>query len=245
MKYSDFPNLVFASSTVSYGNMTLLRGNKRQTLKNRKKFLDSLKILPKQGVGMDLVFSTVVKKVKDQDLGKGILDSKSALVCDGLMTDKENVFLFMLTGDCLPIAFFEAKNQVICLLHGSWINLDQDFIKNVVKKMQKNFQINPQELVVKIGPSIGPCCYNKIPQPKQLNDPKWQLFIKRNSDKKYSIDLWSYAKNQLIESGILKTNIENAKICTYHSNQYFSHRKYVNENLSLDARFTTVLGIRK
>ncbi len=56
------------------------------------------------------------------------------------------------------------------------------------------------------------------------------------------MDIWKEAENQLIKTGILKENIDNPKICTYESKDYFSHRRAADQNQD-DFRFVTILGL--
>lgn len=135
---------------------------------------------------------------------------------DGLITDKSDVFLMIKLADCMAIGFYDPKNKAIGLVHAGSKGLEKGIIKSIVSAMANNFKTNPKDLIVKISPSIGPC--------------------------HYKMDMWKKAENQLIQLGVLKENIDNPKICTYESLDYFSHRKS-EDTKTMEGRFVTILGL--
>lgn len=136
---------------------------------------------------------------------------------DGLITNKAGVYLMMKIADCLAIGFYDPSRQAIGIAHVGWQGLEKEIIQEMVKNMKDNFGTNPIQLFVQISPSIGPCHYR--------------------------LDMWTKAKKQLIDCGILKENIDNPKICTYESKDYFSHRRAEDHNQE-DCRFVTILGLK-
>jgi len=244
MKLTDFPEIILATSKTSDGNMSYTQGDQKEVIENRKKFLDSNKIPSSNTVVMRVQHETKVTRVEKSDLGKGVFDLDSALKVDALITNEINIYLFLLTADCLPISLYNPKNKAIGLIHAGWKGLDLGIINNTVQTMGTEFGTKPNNLLAFIGPSIGPCCYENSPTFEPKNNPKWQPFIKQENDN-FSLDLWSYAEKQLKDAGVLVENIENPKICTYHSDEYFSHRRAEDQKLPNDYRFATILGIKK
>jgi len=147
--------------------------------------------------------------------------------------------------DCIPLAIYDPKNKVIALIHCSWKNLDKLIIPKVIKKIVKEFGSASKDLIVEFGPSLGPCCYKNLPELKQKDDPKWRPYIFKAADKTYTIDIWGVTQNQLLLSGLLEKNINNPKICTYYSHEYFSYRKMRVEGTEDNFRFAAVLGMKK
>lgn len=136
---------------------------------------------------------------------------------DGLITNRKDTCLLMKTADCMAIGFLDFKHNAIGLIHAGWRGLENEIIKQALEKMKQSFDTNPKDLTVKISPSIGPCCYR--------------------------MNIWQEAENQLTKSGILLENIENPKICTYESREYFSHRRSDDQNSKEDFRFVTIIGL--
>lgn len=136
---------------------------------------------------------------------------------DGLLTNNPNFYLMINVADCMAIGFHDSKHNAIGLIHAGFRGLENGIIKKVVEAMKQNFKTNSSDLIVKINPSIGPCHYR--------------------------LDLWKKAEKQLTDYGILKENIDNPKICTYESSNYFSHRRS-NDLDEEEGRFVTILGLK-
>ncbi len=191
--------------------MSSLQGDPKQALKNRQEFLNKFNIDINLVIDTRQIHSNKILKITKASLGKKLAEA------DGLMTNQPNIYLMIKAADCLQIAFHDPKNQAIALIHAGFKGLEKGIIKNAVEKMKKNYKSEAKDLIVKFGPSIGPCCYR--------------------------MDLWEKAENQLKSLGTLPKNIDNPKICTYHNKEYFSHRRAEDKNQD-DFRFATVLGIK-
>ena len=143
--------------------------------------------------------------------------SSPDIVADGMITKSGGINLMLKVADCIPIGLSDPKHQAIGLIHVGYKGLEKGIIKNAIKSMENNFRTDPKHLRVKFGPSIGPCHYR--------------------------MDLWKEAENKLKSFGVLKENIDNPRICTYESKNYFSHRKAMDNN-EPEGRFVTILGIK-
>lgn len=200
--------MIFVHSKTSDGNMSFNIGNPQEVLQNRNKFFKKL--------GIKIGSIVEVKQVHGNKviLIEKIIDPSTT--ADGIITNKAGIFLMIKTADCIPIAFYDPTNKAIGLIHAGLQGLEKGIIKSTINKIKKTFYSETNGLIVKLGPSIGPCCYRK--------------------------DIWQMAENQLIQNSILKENIDNPKICTYDNTQYFSHRRADDTNTP-DFRFVTILGL--
>ncbi|MBI2315217.1 polyphenol oxidase family protein [Candidatus Daviesbacteria bacterium] len=192
--------------------MSFLRGDPKQALVNRQKFLSKFDIDITSVIDTTQIHGKRILKITRSSLGKRLTEA------DGFMTNLPNIYLMVKAADCHQIAFYDPKNGAIALIHAGFKGLEKGIIKNAVEKMKKNYKSKSKDLIVRFGPAIGPCCYR--------------------------MDLWKEAENQLKNLGVLPKNIDNPKICTYHNIEYFSHRRYVDQNLPEDFRFATVLGLK-
>lgn len=243
MILDKFPQLLIATSKASDGNMSFLRGDPKEALENRKKFLSSLGIDINKVIGFNCVHGDQVLRVGKKEQGKGGENPKEAPEVDGLITNEKDIYLFLLTADCLPVTLYDPKTSSIGLIHAGWKGIDNEIIIKAVKKMEEEFKTKPEDLIAQINPSIGPCCYKGFLKVQQI-DPKWQKYVHKYPDQTYGLDLWSFAKDQLIQVGINSNNITNLKICSFHNLEYFSHRKAEVEKLENDYRFATVVGLK-
>jgi copper oxidase (laccase) domain-containing protein len=94
--------------------------------------------------------------------------------------------------------------------------------------MRDELGSRPSDILVGLGPSIGPCCYEVgrevIEGWDALGvDPERQAVIER-SPRPY-LDLWTANELALAAVGVPWTNVERAGICTRcHSQHFFSRR---------------------
>jgi hypothetical protein len=97
---------------------------------------------------MNQVHGKNVFVVSKNDDGKTIDD------CDGLLTNDQNVTLVVRTADCLPISLIDKKHHAIGLVHAGWRGLHKKIIRNAIGLMVGNFQTEPSDLHIEIGPHI-------------------------------------------------------------------------------------------
>ena len=93
------------------------------------------------------------------------LDQAKKIKCftqegDFLVTNVKRVGLGIMTADCLPIVFFDKRNQVVAVAHAGWKSSLKQIVFKVVDQMQKKFQTKIEDIRVIFGPSAKSCCYN-------------------------------------------------------------------------------------
>lgn len=147
---------------------------------------------------------------------------------DGLITNKNGIALVTYYADCVPLYFLDRLNRVVGLAHAGWRGTVENIGSKMVHKMVEAYKSNPGNIIVGIGPSIGPCCYEIGNEVYKIFKQKFnfaeQIFILKN-DKIY-LDLWKANRLMLIDSGILDINISVSKLCTScNIDKFYSYRK--------------------
>jgi YfiH family protein len=239
----EFQNLIYTTSTAADDNLSFSWGKEEDVIKNRGEFLTKLGIKPEECVGMSLCHGDQVKVVGRAQCGTCMLGPESCLTADALVTKDTNVFLFLLTADCLPVAYYDQIQQVIALAHLSWINTGKNLAGKVVNVMNKQFNSRPVDIIVSIGPHIHKESYEHN-HPEQKEDPNWQPFIEKLPNEQFLIDMLSYNRKNLLAEGILGGNLNISEINTYTSPDYFSHYRSKRTG-EPEGRFATVLGVRQ
>jgi YfiH family protein len=79
--------------------------------------------------------------------------------CDGMITDRPEVALAVKTADCVPILFVDRVRRVIGTAHAGWRGAALGIAAGMVRLFQERFFSHGEDLLVAIGPAIGPCCY--------------------------------------------------------------------------------------
>ena len=212
--FSSIPHLVHGFSTREFGTM---RPSQKEYKKAYESFVEFMGVRVDQTVRMDQIHSNTVKWVTDED-GKTVVES-----CDGLLTREKNLFLVVRVADCIPLLFFDRKREYSGVAHSGWRGTYSQISREMVRAMTTEGS-KAADIWVGIGPAIRSCCY-KVD--KERIDLFRVRFPKSNCvrDDVY-LDLPVLVKEQLMESGIPKENIEDIGICTADNiGKVFSFRK--------------------
>jgi len=194
-----------------------------KVLKNRKLLASTLGLSLNSFVVPEQVHKGNVAVIKIEEKGRGAVSYEDGInATDAMVTDVPNVCLMVLTADCVPILFFDPVKKVIGVAHAGWKGTVGMIAQNTVRLLQERFNSAPKDIIIGIGPSIGPCCYevggDVIAKAGNKN-------IAHRNNKDY-FDLWEANKQQLIQLGILEGNIEVSGICICcNSDMFFSARR--------------------
>lgn len=192
--FSEHKNIAHGISTRDFGSMK--NADKSINRKNLGKFLSFMKI-PESGICMGQIHGGKVVVVSDD---KNLFIENT----DGMVTSTKNIALCVMTADCLPILLFDPIRCVIGVAHGGRKGLLNEIIKNTIEKF-KDFQSDPKDIKVGIGPGIEEICYEV--------------------DGEF-INIRKLANDQLQNEGVNSANIENINICTKcNESDFYSFRR--------------------
>lgn len=93
-----------------------------------------------------------IVEVKDKNL-------KEAGEADGMITGEPDVYLGVLTADCVPILFLAPKQRLVAAVHAGWRGTLSGIAAKTVRLFENQHGVAPVDVEVALGPSIGPCCY--------------------------------------------------------------------------------------
>jgi YfiH family protein len=150
-----------------------------------------------------------------------------APVADALVTNQAGIAIGVLTADCLPILFVDAKNGVIAAAHAGWKGAFAGIIESTLKAMQQLGAEN-EHILATIGPAIAEQSY-------EVGAEFYQNFVAQNAENEgffapylsansYLFNLPAYGKHRLEKSGITQINII-AKDTFSNDNEFFSYRR--------------------
>jgi len=147
----------------------------------------------------------------------------SPMKYDALITNVPNIFLGILTADCLPIFLVDQKKRVIAAIHAGRQGTALHITAKVLKKMEEEFGCTSENLLIALGPSIGPCCYEID---EKVFRSEWEPFSTFVGDGKRMVDLAEINIAQMKEEGIKEKQIFRINLCTScHLDLFFSYRK--------------------
>jgi YfiH family protein len=142
---------------------------------------------------------------------------------DAVITNSPNTFLGILTADCLPIFIVDQKRKVIAAVHAGRQGTTLHIVPKVLEKMREVFECSAQDLLISLGPSIGPCCYEID---EKVFQPEWQPFSTLKEKSKWMVDIAQINISQMKGQGIQEEQMSGIDLCTScHNDLFFSYRK--------------------
>lgn len=250
----DHPDLVHAITTRDGGvsvpphaslNLSFSRPDAPAAVReNRRRVYAALEIDPRRVVQAGQIHRADVLVVGEEHAGRGALDRPSVLPpADALITDRPDLFLLACFADCTPLLFWDPVRRAVGVAHAGWQGTVRQIGAATVDALRAAFGSRPEDLVVGIGPSAGPCCYNVWPHVAEAirADLPHGAAALQERDGETFFDLWAANTATLVDAGVRLENIEAAGVCTIHQHaRFFSHRA----DQGLTGRFGAIIGVR-
>lgn len=217
----------FATLNISLGTAD----SRANILENRHRIAQMMGVSNEQLIFPRQTHSAVVQLITEEKRNKGFLWLSDHLSCtDALITQEKNCCISVISADCVPLLLFDPVQQAIGAVHAGWRGTVQKIAQKTVFAMQDTFGSKAADLIIGIGPSIGPEVYEVgsevIEAVEQAFGTKKGLIHRENKQGKGFLDLWEANSRQLTTIGVLKEHIEIAELCTLsHSETFFSARK--------------------
>lgn len=165
-----------------------------------------------------------IRIVNQEDAGKGLLKESDIEDTDGLITNLSGIPLMVFAADCVPILFFDPVCRVIAAVHAGWRGTVKGIGAKAVTLMQTQFGSQPKDILVAIGPSIGPCCFTFDQKDAHVFPAE---YLTPQGDDKVLVDIWAMNRDLLLASGIPDANIDLSGVCTVcHADRYYSYRTH-------------------
>jgi YfiH family protein len=139
---------------------------------------------------------------------------------DALVSDAPDVALVVAAADCVPLLIGDSRTGAAAAVHAGWRGTAARVSVAAIDAMAREFGSRPADLVVAIGPAIGPCCYEVGPDvvdafaaaghERYLID-RWFITPR---EKRMRLDVPGANRDQLILAGVREENIYASGLCT-------------------------------
>jgi hypothetical protein len=163
--------------------------------------------------------------IDEPDQGRGHND---LLEYDGVITPLPGIAIGIKTADCVPLLMADRKRRVIGAVHAGWRGTALGIAAKAVDMFIHSFASAPEDILVAIGPAIGPCCYEvDAPVFHGFDDSPVQghAFTQGQQKGKWMLDLITANRFHLQGAGVPEENILSVDICTSCRHDiFFSHR---------------------
>lgn len=144
---------------------------------------------------------------------------------DAVYTNQPHQVCTVMTADCLPVLFTTKQGNEVAAAHAGWRGLCDGILEETVKC----FQARPQDIIVWLGPAIGPHAFqvgkDVVEQFMRVDPIAETAFIADPYQQgKYFGNLYQLATQRLNKLGI--TEISGGDHCTFNEkDRFFSYRR--------------------
>ncbi len=191
--------------------------------------------------------TTNVRRVTEEDAGKGVIRERDYRDVDGLITNVPGLTLVTLYADCVPLYFLDPVKRAVGLSHSGWRGTVKRMGRATIEAMREAFDTKPEDLIVCIGPSICQDCFEVgeevAEEFRRAFARRWweELMSPGRVSGRYQLNLWRANEILLEEAGVSLAHLFTTNICTKCNSPYlFSHRCMGEERGNLGA----FLGLR-
>lgn len=170
---------------------------------------------------------------------------------DGMVTNHTKITLLTTSADCTSLLFYDPITKVVGNVHSGWRGTLQAIAEKAVKKMIKEYNCNPQNIICCICPCIKKCCFEVDEDVKKLFEEQYNYLenintiIQKKKDlekqSKYYIDTTKINIQLLKRIGLQEKNIIDSGICTKCHPEYFHSYRADKEN---SGRNAAIIGLK-
>ena len=135
---------------------------------------------------------------------------------DALVTSETGNWIGIRTADCVPILIVDPNQRVVAAIHAGWRGTVASIASHAIESMSNHFKSDRRQMLVAIGPAIGPCCFEVGPEVAQQFHSSSRM-----------VDLATTNAQLLIEAGVEPEHIDIMHLCTFCSGpgQFHSFRR--------------------
>ncbi len=147
---------------------------------------------------------------------------------DALIDDDPTIAIYLNFADCTPIILYDKRHNIGAVVHAGWRGTVGQIVQKTVALMKDEDYTNSEDLYAVVGPTIAICCYGvgkdvfeQLKTSVSIIEP-----YNRQIYEKIYVDLKGINKQQLLDIGIPRQNIDVCPYCTSCNNDmFFSYRK--------------------
>lgn len=212
-------------------NLSFSRGDNESSVReNFRRMAKALGVSEDSFVFSHQTHTINVRKVTEDDKGKGIIKPLDYQDVDGLITNVPGLCLSTFYADCVPLYFVDPVHKAIGLSHSGWRGTVGKIGRVTLERMREEYDTNPNDVIAAIGPSICQDCYEVsedviLEFQKSFLKEHWNSIYYKKENGKYQLDLWKANEIILLEAGVKKEHIAVTNLCTCcNSEELFSHR---------------------
>jgi polyphenol oxidase len=171
-------------------------------------------------------------------------DDGSRPKADGMVTDRPDILLGILTADCGPVLFSDAQAGVVGAAHAGWKGAFGGVTDSIVTAMEK-LGADRARIVAAVGPCIARTSYEVdqgFLRKFAEQDPANERFFSPGREGHHQFDLEGYVVHRIAAAGV--TRIEALGLDTYgDADRFYSFRRSTHRGEPDYGRQISLIGI--
>jgi YfiH family protein len=173
-------------------------------------------LLPAEPYWLHQVHGTEVVRHPGRSAGPG----KAPPEADALIANRPGEVCAVLAADCLPVLFCDRAGTRVAAAHAGWRGLAAGVLQATVRALGAE----PDDLLVWLGPAIGPAVYEVGPEVAQAFAGHDAGLRPGRGDGRWLLDLYTLARLKLAEAGVHA--VHGGGLCTFSDPaRFFSFRR--------------------
>jgi len=153
-------------------------------------------------------------------------EQQTSFIADACVTSTPNIVCAVLTADCLPVLFCDAKQGVVGAAHAGWRGLADGVLEKTIAAMKKA-GANPEHILVWLGPAIGPSQFEVGEEVRaHFNDKDATAAFTASPFQadKFFANIYQLARIRLHRVGI--RHVSGGQFCTFSEpDKFYSYRR--------------------
>ncbi len=211
---------------------------------NRARVTDAMGVGPEALMTVHQVHSADVVTISGPMTGSEARCSAEKPRADAMVTATPGLLLAVLTADCQPVLFADAKAGVIGAAHAGWKGTLAGVLEATLDAME-NLGAHRADIAAIIGPSISQAAYEVGPEflDRFLDaDPDYARFFANGQNGRYQFDLPGFGLHRLRNAGV--GHAAWTGHCSYRDpERFFSYRRSTHAREADYGRLISVIRL--
>lgn len=186
--------------------------------KKEDEFFKYINLDINKSIFMHQVHQVNIEKIDENNINKFGGREKLVENTDALITNLKNVPLVVQTADCAPVIIYCNKTKSMAAVHSSWKGTRDKIVPKTIELMIKEYNAEPSKMYVYIAPYIALKNYEVGEEVAVYFKNKTMI------NNRWHFDNGLEIRDQIINLGVLKDNIEISSLNTYDKD-FYSYRR--------------------
>lgn len=139
---------------------------------------------------------------------------------DAVIANVPGLVICVQVADCVPLLMADRRTGAVAAVHAGWRGTCAGIAATTVRAFAREFDGDPADLVVAVGPSIGRCCYEVGPEVQDAfrqagaSEADLAAWCSPGTGGRAWLDLWRVNYDQLVAAGVRADDIHLSRLCT-------------------------------